>query len=996
MKVNLPNPFTFRRGLYVCFLLICCYTNLHAQTINLGLSTRRTIKPDLFGYDMSTTVRNNASCLNTTLWSKLPLLKPKNLRYPAGDFANWYDWKTGWYTDSPYLPESKKNLPKIANKMDDFKLLLAASGASASIIDLNMLTSTLKDQIAMLKHMDSIGMQIKYIELGNEFYIEGDDDNGDSALVVMKYPTPSSYGDTASIWIDSLHKHFPNAMIAAQGNFDKNNDPRRKIWNDSVLAHLDGQHAMTFHFYYATHYDDAGETNAAKLDVNLGDLPDWLYQPFKAWDILETKSLPKVPAGQEIWITEYNMSDHVRPVMGMWAHGLYTATMSLLLLNDSRITKMNCHGVDGMAVYGGYFFSTDGFNFAGGEDPDFVAPAVKPLTTAWGLTAYGNTMTMVGNAIDKKTYASPIVFSPAPQLTAVEDGISISYDGVIGYLFNDNTGSQAIVINLTGVTQSIKTNILFPAGGTYEMRSSTPLKLIATASDVTIASGNLPVTFVLQPYSVTRITSSSIPAAPPVAHIANSGPLTFCEGDSVQLDAGAGYYAYAWSTGATSQKIWVKNSGDYWVHAYAVQGGYYGADTVQVTVNDKPNVPNIVPVGNKKFCAGGSVTLELGDLYYCPTCTYYWPLTGGTGTSTLVTATSNQYLVATNSNGCKASSDIEEITVWPLPKPVVTSVGPSSACYDVDVTLQATTGFNSYLWSNGGWGQTHVFTASGSYSVDVTDGNNCHGISNTMNVTIWEPPNPAVTAVGPTTYCGGVTTSYLTTIQGYTYKWLKGSVIQTGANSQNYTPTATGTYKAKITDTHGCSKTSATGVSVTVNKTPTASVSINGSTNICSGQTRTLTATGNGGSGFTYKWKKNGSYLSGATNKTYVCSTAGSFSCVITNSTNCTATSNTITTTANCKEESVTANGGSSLLLYPNPSSGIIHLKLMLDGDESGTCTVEIRNLLGQAIYAELISYTHSSIEESLNISGDLPDGTYFVFLYTRDKGYHSELLIKK
>ena len=59
---------------------------------------------------------------------------------------------------------------------------------------------------------------------------------------------------------------------------------------------------------------------------------------------------------------------------------------------------------------------------------------------------------------------------------------------------------------------------------------------------------------------VQTITVNSNPS--PV--VVNSGSDTFCEGDSVQLDAGAGYTVYSWlPDGQNTQKIIVKKAGNY-------------------------------------------------------------------------------------------------------------------------------------------------------------------------------------------------------------------------------------------------------------------------------------------------------------------------------------------------------------------------------------------------------------------------------------------------
>jgi hypothetical protein len=480
-------------------------------------------------------------------------------------------------------------------------------------------------------------------------------------------------------------------------------------------------------------------------------------------------------------------------------------------------------------------------------------------------------------------------------------------------------------------------------------------------------------------------------------NISHTGSLTLCEGDSVQLDAGVGFISYVWSTGQTTQKIWAKETGDYWVHAYKIPSGYYGEATVHLTVNPVPKPPNIVLDGPKEFCAGGSVGIALGSSYDATGLNFYWPQTGSTASSIVVSLTGNYYLQLTNEFGCKVLSDTETVTVNPLPVPVVTSVGPSSACYDVKVTLQATPGYVSYEWSDGQWGETQLFSLSGSYSVDAKDENGCHGFSNAKSITIWDLPVPPVTSVGSTSYCGGATGSYLNTLSGYKYNWTKGSINQPGATNQTYTPAEGGTYKVKISDTHGCNRSSATGIKVTVYKTPVASATINGTNNICGGQTRILTASATGGGGFTFKWKKNGSYVSGATNKTYTVSNAGSYSCVITNSDNCSGTTNTITTTTNCKVgDEPAAADNTSWLIYPNPAAEFLHVQLNALNQESGTGTLQIRNILGEVILNREQPFSNYEVSFNLQLDHSLPNGIYLITLKIEGDLYHNRVMIGK
>lgn len=93
-----------------------------------------------------------------------------------------------------------------------------------------------------------------------------------------------------------------------------------------------------------------------------------------------------------------------------------------------------------------------------------------------------------------------------------------------------------------------------------------------TASSIVVRSGGS--------YAVTIRSGNCEGSAPPVVVtvnpspnpvIAASGPLSFCDGDSVVLDAGAGFDSYQWPSGDTTQTLTVRNSGSY---AVTVTNGF--------------------------------------------------------------------------------------------------------------------------------------------------------------------------------------------------------------------------------------------------------------------------------------------------------------------------------------------------------------------------------------------------------------------------------------
>ncbi|MFY9311125.1 MAG: T9SS type A sorting domain-containing protein [Bacteroidia bacterium] len=163
--------------------------------------------------------------------------------------------------------------------------------------------------------------------------------------------------------------------------------------------------------------------------------------------------------------------------------------------------------------------------------------------------------------------------------------------------------------------------------------------------------------------------------------------------------------------------------------------------------------------------------------------------------------------------------------------------------------------------------------------------------SNAITVNITSVPTPTITQNGPV-----LTSSSATGNQWY----LNGNIIS-GATSQTYTTTQSGSYTVVVTS-NGC--TSAASAAVTVSSTFTAGVSISGDNAACVGESLTFTATPtNGGTTPSYQWKVDGTNV-GTDSPTYTTSTLTSgqvVTCVMTSNLSGVqgnpATSNAITVT---------------------------------------------------------------------------------------------------
>src|SRR5690606_16761204 len=120
--------------------------------------------------------------------------------------------------------------------------------------------------------------------------------------------------------------------------------------------------------------------------------------------------------------------------------------------------------------------------------------------------------------------------------------------------------------------------------------------------------------------------------------------------------------------------------------------------------------------------------------------------------------------------GCR---DIDTVTVTVNPKPTVDLAPGSTVCFTGTTTLDAGSGFTSYLWSPGNENtQTITVTQGGIYSVTVTNAFGCGG-SDTVNLVLSPPP---VVNLGPDrTACDGDTIIFNAGSGFDTYEWSNGT-----------------------------------------------------------------------------------------------------------------------------------------------------------------------------------------------------------------------------
>ncbi|MBK7806470.1 MAG: hypothetical protein IPJ51_09245 [Saprospiraceae bacterium] len=318
-----------------------------------------------------------------------------------------------------------------------------------------------------------------------------------------------------------------------------------------------------------------------------------------------------------------------------------------------------------------------------------------------------------------------------------------------------------------------------------------------------------------------------------------SGDNELCLGESTTLTASGGS-SYVWSNGSTTSSITVSPTTTTTFSVTVTDDkGCIAITSETVFVNPLP-VPSIT--GVNELCFGESTSLAASG-----GSSYVWSNGSTTSSITVSPTTTTTYSVTvTDDKGCIASTS-ETVIVNPLPVPSIT--GDNEICFGESTTL-TTSGGSIYVWSNGSTTSSITVspTTTTTYSVTVTDDKGCI-VSTSETVIVNSLPTPSIT--GDNELCFGESTT-LTASGGSIYEWSNGSTT----SSITVSPTTTTTYNVTVNDDKGC--IASTSETVIVNPLPTPTIS--GDTEICFGESTTLTAIG----GSNYEWS-NGSTTSSVT-----------------------------------------------------------------------------------------------------------------------------------
>ncbi len=339
-----------------------------------------------------------------------------------------------------------------------------------------------------------------------------------------------------------------------------------------------------------------------------------------------------------------------------------------------------------------------------------------------------------------------------------------------------------------------------------------------------------------------------------VFNILTPNGTSFCNGTTLPLDAGPGFFSYLWSTGATTRTINVGNTG---VYTVTVTDATVCQGVASIFVNELPSISigaNITSVG----CFGGSdgrvnltgqITGGTGNYV-----SYTWSIGGATGPVANGLSAGTIGVTVTDDLGCTGSAQFQ--VGQPATATNMVVVTADATCHGAPNGVAIANPFGgtpgyTFQWSNGETNDTiSTLQANTPYFITVTDAVGCTATA-TVSVGQPTPVTLVVTGIQPTDCYNGnegnATVVASGGVPGYVYQWSNG---ETSASASQL---SAGTNTVVVGDNQGCTATA----SVTISQpSPVTAVLVNVTAPNCNGQnTGTIRVTGNGGTGpYTYQW----------------------------------------------------------------------------------------------------------------------------------------------
>jgi gliding motility-associated-like protein len=490
-----------------------------------------------------------------------------------------------------------------------------------------------------------------------------------------------------------------------------------------------------------------------------------------------------------------------------------------------------CNGVNNGSIQSSASGGANPFTYQWDDGP------TGPNRTNLGPGTYTVTVTNGQGCTETETVT---LTQPDPLIVTITEDLPIDC----------NNASSSPTVDVSGGTpdytfqwsnNSNQQNPVFTSGGTYTVTVTDDNNCTATAT-VTV------------PQNTT----------PPVATATFNGVLNCANPEMTINGTGSSQgpnFSYEWSGPSfvcceTTLEPVINQGGTYTLTVTNNDNGCTA--TASVTIPENTAQPVLTVNFTNPACNGSNNgSIQTSATGGTPPFTYQWD-DGPTGPNRSNLGPGTYTVTVTNADGC---TDEETITLEE-PDPLVATITPdvqidcNNATSNPTLDVSGGTPDYTFQWSNNSSQQNPSFSAGGTYTVTVTDDNNCTA---TASVTIPQnttPPVATATAPGPVTcVTPEITINGLGSSQGpnFTYEWSGPSFVCCETTLEPVINQG-GTYTLTVTNTdNGCTATA----SVTIQEnTDNPVLTVNFTSPACNGSNNgsiQVSATG-GTPPFTYQW----------------------------------------------------------------------------------------------------------------------------------------------
>ena len=444
------------------------------------------------------------------------------------------------------------------------------------------------------------------------------------------------------------------------------------------------------------------------------------------------------------------------------------------------------------------------------------APSGLGISYEWfldGISIFGQTNSWI-EAVQGGTYTVSITSTDGCSSTSAGVDLTIDSAEMGTVTASANSVCAGGTITLTGTPGGTKYIWSGPNGFSRETTTNTTTIPNATTANngqysLVMEKGlcsSLPITF-----------NATVNALPNPIITPITGTLSFCEGGSVELSAGAGFSDYKWKkngsfiTSAVSSTLVASEDGNYSVVVANANGCSKESAAVTVSENDPPVASFVTEA---KSCLGQEIAFE-NTSQVTGTASYLWDFGDGT-TSTQenpahIYSGINNYTVTLEVSynaDCKSTAT-KSIEVIEAPVLEITVEGNTTFCAGDSVKLSVPATFKNYVWTAGSGSSitspSIYAKKDGIVTVAVITNEGCT-INASIELNVLE--NPEITIDSDKMVLKPGESAQLFAIGGNTYTWTEADGLTTlDVNNPMVTPTRTTTYMVTGTNNIGCSGT---------------------------------------------------------------------------------------------------------------------------------------------------------------------------------------------